>query len=137
MKADVTKKRKSDFSLRSFAFHCGSVGVLNQDPLRPAFGGLPGGGNGKSAIFSRKTRTRKIGASASTATANAVPAEFNLSIDRKKGRFLGLFCRKTGVPRKIFHTVFCVFPIFWDFIRRKLLSMNDKRLSDPSKKNRA
>jgi hypothetical protein len=46
--------------------------------------------------------------------ANAAPAEFTPSIDRKKGRFLGLFCRKTGVRRKLFNTLLCVFTFFWD-----------------------
>jgi len=57
----------------------------------------------------------KTGASFSTAMANAVTAEFTPSIDRKKGRFLGLFCRKTGVRRKLFNTLLCVFTRFWDF----------------------
>jgi hypothetical protein len=56
----------------------------------------------------------KIGASSSAATANALTAEFCPSIDRKKGRFLGLFCRKTGVRRKLFNTLLCVFTCFWD-----------------------
>jgi len=46
--------------------------------------------------------------------ANAVTAEFTPSIDRKKGRFLGLFCRKTGVRPKLFNTLLCVFTCFWD-----------------------
>jgi len=56
----------------------------------------------------------KTGASSSTAMANAVTAEFTPSIDRKKGRFLGLFCRKTGVRPKLFNTLLCVFTCFWD-----------------------
>jgi hypothetical protein len=46
--------------------------------------------------------------------ANAVTAEFTPSIDRKKGRFLGLFCRKTGVRHKLFNTLLCIFTCFWD-----------------------
>jgi len=46
--------------------------------------------------------------------ANAATAEFTPSIDRKKGRFLGLFCRKTGVRRKLFNTLLCLFTCFWD-----------------------
>jgi hypothetical protein len=46
--------------------------------------------------------------------ANAVTAEFRPSIDRKKRRFLGLFCRKTGVRRQLFNTLLCVFTCFWD-----------------------
>jgi len=46
--------------------------------------------------------------------ANTVTAEFTPSIDRKKGRFLRLFCRKTGVRRKLFNTLLCVFTCFWD-----------------------
>jgi hypothetical protein len=53
----------------------------------------PAAGKGKSAVFHRKTRGVKTGASSSAAMANAVTAEFRPSIDRKKGRFLGLFCR--------------------------------------------
>src|ERR1022692_4908892 len=71
-------------------------------------------GKGKSPVFHRKTRGVKTGASSSTAMANAVTAEFTPSIDRKKGRFLGLFCRKTGVRPKLFNTLLCVFTCFWD-----------------------
>jgi hypothetical protein len=46
--------------------------------------------------------------------ANAVTAELTPSIDRKKWRFSGLFCRKTGVRRKLFNTLLCVFTCFWD-----------------------
>jgi len=45
---------------------------------------------------------------------NAVTAELTPSIDRKKGRFLGLFCRKTGVRAKQNDTLLCVFTCFWD-----------------------
>jgi len=65
-------------------------------------------------FFHRKTRCAKTSASSSAAMANAVPAEFSPSIDRKKGRFLGLFCRKTGVRPKLFNTLLCVFICFWD-----------------------
>jgi len=56
----------------------------------------------------------KTGASSSTAMDNAAATEFTPSIDRKKGRFLGLFCRKTGVRPKLFNTLLCVFTCFWD-----------------------
>src|ERR1022692_543344 len=56
----------------------------------------------------------KTGVNSSAATANAATAEFTPSIDRKKGRFLGLFCRKTGVRGKLFNTLLCVFTCFWD-----------------------
>jgi len=56
----------------------------------------------------------KTGASPSATMANAVTAESTPSIDRKKGRFLGLFCRKTGVRRQLFNTLLCVFTCFWD-----------------------
>src|ERR1022692_3993283 len=65
-------------------------------------------------FFHRKTRGAKTCTSYSTATANATPAEFRPSIDRKKGRFLGLFCRKTGVRPQLFNTLLCVFTCFWD-----------------------
>ena len=50
------------------------------------------------------------------------------------GKF-GLFCRKTGVPRKLFCTFFPVFPAFWVFLRCKPLPFNHKRRSGPFKKN--
>jgi hypothetical protein len=56
----------------------------------------------------------KTGASSSTAMTNAVTAEFTPIIDRKKGRFLGLFCRKTGVRAKQNDTLLCVFTCFLD-----------------------
>jgi hypothetical protein len=56
----------------------------------------------------------KTGANSSAAMANAATAEFTPSIDRKKGRFLWLFCRKTGVRRKLFNTLLCLFTCFWD-----------------------
>jgi len=56
----------------------------------------------------------KTGASSSAAMDNAVTAEFTPSIDRKKERFLGLFCRKTGVRPQLFNTLLCVFTCFWD-----------------------
>jgi len=71
-------------------------------------------GKGKSPVFHRKTRGVKTGASSSAAMANAVTAEFTPSIDIKKRRFLGLFCRKTGVRPKLFNTLLCVFTCFWD-----------------------
>jgi len=71
-------------------------------------------GKGKSPGFHRKTRGVKTGASSSAAMANAVTAEFTPSIDRKKRRFLGLFCRKTGVRAKENDTLLCVFTCFWD-----------------------
>ena len=74
----------------------------------------PVAGKGKSPVFHRKTRGAKTGASSSAAMASAVTAEFRPSIDRKKGRFLGLFCRKTGVRRQLFNTLLCVFTCFWD-----------------------
>jgi hypothetical protein len=72
------------------------------------------GGDGKSPFFHRKTRGVKTDANSSAAMANAVTAKFSPSIDRKKGRFLGLFCRKTGVRHKLFNTLLCVFTGFWD-----------------------
>jgi hypothetical protein len=51
------------------------------------------GGMANPRFFHRKMRGVKTGASSSTAMDNAAPAEFTPSIDRKKGRFLGLFCR--------------------------------------------
>src|ERR1019366_2283160 len=69
---------------------------------------------GKSPVFHRKMRGMKTGASPSATMANAVTAESTPSIDRKKGRFLGLFCRKTGVRRQLFNTLLCVFTCFWD-----------------------
>jgi hypothetical protein len=75
---------------------------------------LSGGGKGNSPVFHRKTRGMKTDASYSTATANAATAKLTPSIDRKKGRFLGLFCRKTGVRPKLFNTLLCVFTCFWD-----------------------
>jgi len=65
------------------------------------------------------------------------PVDFNLSVDRKKRPFLGLFCRKTGIRAKENETFFRAFPIFWGFLRRKSLFMSHKRRSGPSKKNRA
>jgi len=46
--------------------------------------------------------------------ANTATAKLTPSIDRKKWRFLGLFCRKTGVRRKLFNTLLCLFTCFWD-----------------------
>jgi hypothetical protein len=71
-------------------------------------------GRANRRVFHRKTRGMETGASSSTAMANAVTAEFIPSIDRKKGRFLGLFCRKTGVRAKQNDTLLCVFTCFWD-----------------------
>jgi hypothetical protein len=85
-----------------------------KDDLDRAGFRCPATGKGKSPVFHRKTRGLKTGASSSAATANAVTAEFTPSIDRKKGRFLGLFCRKTGVRRQLFNTLLCVFTRFWD-----------------------
>src|ERR1022692_1978075 len=65
-------------------------------------------------FFHRKTRGAKTGASSSAAMANAASGKLSPSIDRKKGRFLGLFCRKTGVRPKLFNTLLCVFTCFWD-----------------------
>ena len=48
-----------------------------------------------------------------------------------------LFGSKSGVPAEIFDTFFRVFSRFWDLFRRKELSFNHKRRSNPSKKNRA
>jgi len=72
------------------------------------------GGMANPRFFHRKMRGVKTGASSSGAMANAVTAELTPSIDRKKRRFLGLFCRKTGVRPKLFNTLLCVFTCFWD-----------------------
>jgi len=67
-----------------------------------------------------------------TTTAAYKPGVFQWAVF---GRKRGPFCRKTGVPRKLFCTFFRVFPVFRDFLRRKPLPSNDKPRSDPSKKN--
>jgi hypothetical protein len=58
------------------------------------WGRRTGGGEWQTPGFSiEKTTGMKTGASSSAATDNAAPAKLRPSIDRKKGRFLGLFCR--------------------------------------------
>src|SRR5580658_666997 len=42
-------------------------------------------------------------------------------LDRKKGPFLGLFGRKTGVFAKLFYTLFCTFPVFWGFLHSQAI----------------
>src|ERR1700678_3030609 len=54
------------------------------------------------------------GASCSAATDCAVLSGINIIIDRKKGRFLRLCCRKTGVRANKSDTLYCVFTYFWD-----------------------
>jgi len=76
-------------------------------------------------FFHRKTRAAKTGASSSAAMANAVSEKSLPMFDRKKGRFFGWFCRKTGVSGELFYTLFCVFPVFRDFWRRKPLFMSN------------
>jgi hypothetical protein len=75
---------------RSCLFNLLCINTLKMEPVA---GFEPAGGKGKSPIFHRKTRVVKTGANSSAATANAVTVEFSPSIDRKKGRFFGLFCR--------------------------------------------
>jgi len=88
---------------------------MSKRSIRLSFPLLPWeAGYGKSPVFHRKTHGAKTGASSSAAMANAVTGEFTPSIDRKKWRFLGLFCRKTGVRPKLFNTLLCVFTCFWD-----------------------
>jgi hypothetical protein len=82
--------------------------------MEPVGGFEPAAGKGKSQVFHRKTRGVKTDGNSSAAMANAAPAKLSPSIDRKKGRFLGLFCRKTGVRRQLFNTLLCVFTRFWD-----------------------
>jgi len=72
-------------------------------------------------FFHQKTGWAKTGASSCAATTNAVSMKLFPMFDRKKGPFLGPFCRKTGVSRKLFYTLFCVFHGFWDFPGRKPL----------------
>jgi len=47
----------------------------------------------------------------------------------------GAFCRKTGVPWRLFCTFFRVFPVFRGFYSCKPLPFNDKQRFHLSKKN--
>jgi hypothetical protein len=66
---------------------------FNTLEMEPVAGLELAAGKGKSPVFHRKTRGVKTDANSCAATINAAPAKLSLSLDRKKGRFFGLFCR--------------------------------------------
>ena len=69
-----------------------------------------------------------------TARATYKPCLFSRSVFGPK---TGPFCRKTGVPRKLFNTFFCGFMAFSCFPTRNPLPFNHYHPPPPSPKNRA